>query len=311
MAARVNPERVRGALLGLAVGDALGAPLEGKSRAEIASRDDAPVRRMVGGRREGFEPGDVTDDTQMAMALAESMVEVGGYDPDAALRAYVGWFGGGAPDAGPTTGQVLAAVAEGEHWSAATRRHGESNPDATVTNGALMRTTPIALALAGNEEGIRDATVADAALTHYDPLAGKVAVFHNLLISHLVTTGLAAARAMCSEPGHIDDRIEDVVHPAVAETRLYAERLAEDQPTWIVTTLGVGLAALFTAESFEEGVVWAVNLGGDTDTNGAVTGALLGARFGAEQIPGEWLSALAPRERLERLAGYLATLAGA
>jgi ADP-ribosyl-[dinitrogen reductase] hydrolase len=308
---RLDRDRIRGALLGLAVGDALGAPLEGRSRAEVAARDDAPLREMAGGRRPGFEPGDVTDDTQLAMTLAESIVEVGGYDPDHALRAYVRWFEAGAEDAGPTTRAVLGAVAGGASSYEATQRQHEEAGDRATTNGALMRTTPIALAFAGNEEGIRDATLADASLTHYDPIAGKAALFHNLLVSVEVSQGHAAVEAFLSEPGQLDERIEDAVVPAASGSRYYAERLAEEQPTWVISTLAVGLGALLTAESFEEGLVWAVNLGGDTDTNGAVAGALLGARFGGSQIPERWIAALAPRERLEHLAGYLATMAGA
>lgn len=311
MAIRLDRDRVKGALLGLAVGDALGAPVEGHSREQIAARDDAPLREIVGGRRQGFEPGDVTDDTQQAMALAESLVELGGYDPDHALRAYVRWFEGGPPDAGPTTSVVLAAVAAGASPHEATRRQHEEAGDKLPTNGALMRTTPIALAFAGNEEGIRDATLADAALTHYDPIAGKAALFHNQIVSLEVTHGHAAVQSFLAEPGHVDDRIEEATVPAISGSRYYAERLAEEKPTWVVTTLAVGLAALFTFDSFEEGLVWAVNLGGDTDTNAAVSGALLGARFGAGQIPGRWVDRLAPRSRLEQLADYLGTMAGA
>lgn len=311
MPSRVNRDRVRGSLLGLGVGDALGAPVEGQSRAQLAERDDAPLRELTGGRREGFEPGDVTDDTQLAMTLAESLVQLGGYDPEHALQAYVRWFERGAPDVGPTSGAVLAAVAAGATAAEATRRQHEKAGDSLPTNGALMRTTPIALAFAGNEEGIRDATLADAALTHYDPIAGKAALFHNHLVSLEVTQGHEAVHAHLSDPGHLDDRIEEAVVPAISGSRFYAERLAEERPTWVISTLAVGMTALFTAESFEEGLVWAVNLGGDTDTNAAVAGALLGARFGSGQIPERWLAGLAPRQRLEQLADYLGTMAGA
>jgi ADP-ribosylglycohydrolase len=312
MATRVDKDRVKGALLGLAVGDALGAPVEGHSREEIAAREDAPLREMTGGRREGFAAGDVTDDTQLTMALAESLVELGGYDPDHALGNYVRWFQGGPLDVGPTSRAVLSAIADGVSPHEATQRQHEEAAGKLPTNGALMRTTPIALAFAGNEEGIRDATLADAALTHYDPIAGKAAVFHNQLLSVEVTQGHAAATASVSEPAlTLDERIEEALVPATSGSRFYAERLAEEHPTWVVTTLAVGLAALFTSDSFEDGLVWAVNLGGDTDTNAAVSGALLGARFGAGQIPARWLERLTPRGRLEQLADYLGTMAGA
>jgi ADP-ribosyl-[dinitrogen reductase] hydrolase len=129
------------------------------------------------------------------------------------------------------------------------------------------------------------------------------------VISWALTRGPDAAAGELRETDWLDERIEDVAIPAVAGLRDQAERLAAEQGAFAPATLGVGLTAYFSSESFEEGVVWAVNCGGDADTNGAVAGALLGARFGADAIPPRWLDALERRADLETLHGHLAVLA--
>ena len=273
MAKRIDKDRMKGALLGLAVGDPDGA------------------------------------DTQMAMALAESLVSLGGYDPDDALRRYLDRHQGGVQAPDPTSSVVLEAISGGASAADATREHDHAEGNFSATAGALLRTTPIALAFAGNDAGIRDATLADAALTHYDPIVGKAAVFHNHLVSIEVTSGHDVAFAEMAEPElHIDDRLDDALVPAVSGSRYYAERLSNEQPTWVVAALAVGLAAVFTAPSFEDGIDWALGLEGNT--NASAAGALLGARFGIGAISEERLAKLADRQRLEGLADYLTTMAG-
>jgi ADP-ribosyl-[dinitrogen reductase] hydrolase len=273
MARRIDKDRMKGALLGLAVGDPEGA------------------------------------DTQMAMALAESLVDLGGYDPNDALRRYVSRHEGGVTAPDPTSSVVLDAISGGATAADATRHHDAQEGNSSATAGALLRSTPIAMAFAGNESSIRDATLADAALTHYDPIVGKAAVFHNHLISVEVTAGHDTAFAEMAQPElHIDDRIDDALVPAVSGSRYYAERLSQEQPTWVVAALAVGLAAVFTAPSFEDGIEWALGLEGNT--NASAAGALLGARFGAGAISEERLARVPDRGRLEGLAGYLTTMAG-
>jgi ADP-ribosyl-[dinitrogen reductase] hydrolase len=204
---------------------------------------------------------------------------------------------------------VLARIADGTPASEAARQQHEESGGLTAGNGALMRTTPIGIAFAGNDSGLRDATVEDAALTHYDPLAGKAALLHNQMLSWVLTRGTDAPLEELRDPTWLDERIEDVAIKAVAGLRDQAAALAADLGAFALATLAVGLTAYFSSESFEEGLVWAVNCGGDSDTNGAVAGALLGARFGASSIPARWLDALERRADLETLHEHLAALA--
>ena len=287
--ARVQEDKALGGMLGLAVGDAVGGP-----------------------RGDGFQdlrPGQGTAVTQLALRLATAITEVGGYDADHALRGYVGWYRTDPPGMSDHMRQVLGTIAGGEDSYRATSSF-HLGGGVTSGNEALVRATPLGIAFAGRDEALREATLSDAALTNFDPIAGKVAVLHNQVVSWLVTDGPERMVNELRNPEWLDDRIEDVVYPATTGVRTFAESLAASQPGSALTAIAVGLVAAFNADSFEQGLVWAVNLGGDADANGAVTGALLGARLGASQIPARWLELLERRAEIEGLTERLIALAG-
>lgn len=272
----VNRDRALGAMLGLAVGDALG------------------------GRGAGV--------TELTLRLATALAESGGYDADRALGHYVAWLRTDPDAASPHMREVLGAVAGGADSFRATSALHLGGGD-TSGNEAVVRSTPIGIAFAGREEDLRDATLADAALTHFDPLAGKVALLHNQAIGWLLTGGPELLVAQLKNPEWLDDRIEDVVIPATIGVRGFAEKLAASQPGAALTSLAIGLVAAFNADDFEQGLEWAVNTGGDPDADGAVTGALLGARLGAAAIPAHWLDLVERRDEIEGLTEQLVALA--
>jgi ADP-ribosyl-[dinitrogen reductase] hydrolase len=301
----IDRARALGAMLGLAVGDALGAPVEGVGADDL----DGKHTEMTGGGLYGLRPGQGTGDTEMALRLATSLVETGGYDPDRALGHYLDWYRTDPPGMSDHMREVLGSVEGGaDAYRATSAVHFDAG--ANVDNGAIMRATPIGIAFAGRDEPLRDATLADAALTHFDPLPGKVALLHNQVLSWTLTAGPPLVFKELKNPEWLDDRIEDVVIPATAGVLGYAVALSKSESGSALTAIAIALAAFFNAEDFEQGVIWAVNLGGDTDTNGAVTGAMLGARFGAAAIPERWLSVLERRAELEALGRQLAAMAG-
>jgi ADP-ribosyl-[dinitrogen reductase] hydrolase len=290
-------------MLGLAVGDALGAPYDGLARDQVGAVE------MTAGGPYGVRPGQGTGVTQMALRLATALAEVGGYDADHALRGYIAWYRTDPPGLSDHMREVLRVVAGGTDSFHATSSFHLGGGD-TSGNGALMRATPIGIAFAQHESDLRDATLADASLTHFDPLAGKIALLHNQCIGWLVTDGPQRLFDELKNPEHLDDRIEDVVIPATSGVRGFAETLAESQPGSALASIAIGLVVAFNADTFEEGLTWAVGLGGDTDANGAVAGALLGARLGAAAIPAPWLDALERRAETEGLTKRLVALAG-
>jgi ADP-ribosyl-[dinitrogen reductase] hydrolase len=301
--ARVDHDKALGAMLGLAVGDALGAPYDGLPREQVSSVE------MTGGGAHGVRPGQGTGVTQLAVRLASSLVELGGYDPDHALRGYVAWYRTDPPSMSQHMREVLGVVASGTNSFHATSSFALGGGN-TSGNGAVMRAAPIGIAFAKHESELRDATLADASLTHFDPLAGKVALLQTQAIGWLVTDGAARLYEELKNPERLDDRIEDVVYPAASGVRGFAETLAASEPGSALASIAIALVAAFNADSFEEGLTWAVGLGGDTDANGAVTGALLGARLGAAAIPPAWVDALERRAEIEGLTQRLVTLAG-
>jgi hypothetical protein len=132
----------------------------------------------------------------------------------------------------------------------------------------------------------------------------------NHSVSLLVTGGPRAFSNSLQDPLQIDDRLQDVVLPAIGEVRKVAEEMAPREPQSVVTPIAVSFAAYFTTDSFEQAVEWSVNVGGDAAANGAITGALLGARFGASHVPAAWIDRLEVRAQIERLHHGLLQLAG-
>jgi ADP-ribosyl-[dinitrogen reductase] hydrolase len=300
--ARIDDDKALGAMLGLAVGDALGAPYDG------LSRDQVTDVQMTSGGKYGVRAGQGTGVTQMAVRLAGTLADLGGYDADRALQSYVSWYRTDPPGLSDHMREVLGMIAGGGDSFHVTSSFHLGGGD-TSGNGAVMRTTPIGIAFANVEAELRDATLADAALTHFDPLAGKVALVHNQAVGWLLTGGSQRLVAELKDPSWLDDRIEDVVIPATSGVRGFAETLAASEPGSALAALAIALVAAFNADSFEQGVTWAIGLGGDTDANGAVTGALLGARFGAAAIPPEWIEPLERRAEIEGLTARLVSLA--
>jgi ADP-ribosyl-[dinitrogen reductase] hydrolase len=273
----VDPDKTLGALLGHSVGEMLGRG-----------------------------PDDGAPGTQMAFRLADSMIARGGFDPDDVLSAYVSWYGTKPEGLDVATAEVLRRVSAGADSYAATSIVAQSGGGTT----ALTRALPIAIAFAGHDQGLRDATLADASLTDFDPLTGKAALLLNQSVALLVTGGPRAFSDSLQDPLDIDDRLQDVVLPAIGGVRRIAEDLAPREPHSVVTPIAVAFAAYYTFDSFEQALEWSVNAGGNASANGAVTGALLGARFGATHVPAGWIERLDVRAQVERLNAGLLQLAG-
>jgi ADP-ribosyl-[dinitrogen reductase] hydrolase len=284
-------DRARGVILGLAVGDALGAAVEWDHPDQIRARYGGPLRDMVASRT--WELGEWTDDTAMALALAESLAERACYDEDDVLARYLVWARSGPKDIGATISHALArARTPADARAAAAAYHRESG-GRSAGNGSLMRTAPIAILYRDDVGAIERLSRLDSSLTHHDELAGDACVILNMTIASLLT-------------GRRMPQSTSTVGRAVAEApTLTAEQLLDPvqrQIGYVLTALRVAFWAAMSAGSFEEAVVAAANLGGDADTNAAVAGALAGARFGAEAIPQRWLEPLRDRERLAGVA---------
>jgi ADP-ribosylglycohydrolase len=288
-------DRIRGALLGLAVADALGAPLEG-----VAPRVAVAVvgrgLEMTGGG--WWAPGEWTDDTAMALALAESIAARGLLDTDDLAARYIAWATGGGKGIGRATASALVGAGDADDAWARARAHLEATGLA-ARNGTIMRATPIGLAARGLEAAVAAARH-DAQLTHADPVTGdaSAALCPALLARRHGGDPLRAVRDQAA-----DERPLAVALGAVGRDERALARLAGGPEAGAcATTLALALHALAAGYDYEHGVRWVIARGRDTDTNTAVAGALLGCPQGIGAIPERWLAALRDRQRIERAA---------
>ncbi len=292
-------DRYRGCLLGLAVGDALGAPLEFLSRTDIAQRH-GEVREMLGGGWLQTEPGEYTDDTQMALAIARSAVEHGEIDPaDIALR-FLEWYHSLPKDIGNTTVMSLQHLASGIPWHEAGEKTLRLKGDRAAANGSLMRAAPIALASRNDRDALIRNSIDISRITHADPRACWSCVALNQAIAALLTGD-----------GDAIQEAAIVNHAEVARVVIQQSTATREEVRaggYVLETLGAAFWAFRNHDGFEDVVVAAVNLGDDADTAGAVAGALAGARYGASAIPGRWLDVLQGRDELITLADGLLEL---
>ena len=301
MPARTHLDRIRGALLGLAVGDALGAPLEGAPAAAGAAAVAGGLEMTGGG---WWAPGEWTDDTAMALVLAESIASRGLLDTDDLARRYITWASSDGKGIGRTTRSALVGARDADDTRARARAHHEATRLA-AGNGTVMRATPIGLAARDLPEAV-DACQRDAQLTHADPAAGaaSAALCAALLALRGSADPLAAGRGQAREHPRVAAALDAVAGPNEAALARLAGG-SEAGACW--TTLAVALHALLVTDDYERGVGWVIAQGGDTDTNAAVAGALLGYRHGAGAIPARWLERLRERTRIERAAEGLVT----
>ena len=305
MSAPTVRDRFRGCLLGLAAGDALGTTLEFKSPGSFEPIDD-----MVGGGPFDLEPGQWTDDTSMALCLATSLVECGGFDATDQMQRYVRWVGegylsstGSCFDAGTTTLNALAKFIRYQNpYSGSTDPH-------TAGNGSLMRLAPVPMWFAADAaEAI--AKAADSSRTTH---AAHEAVdacryYAGLLVGALggLDKDTLLSPGYCPVDGlwERDPLVGGIAHVANGSFK----RL--DPPDikgtgYVVEALEAALWAFHNSGSFREGALLAVNLGDDADTTGAIYGQIAGAHYGAEAVPPTWRSKLTMLTEITALADQL------
>lgn len=276
----VMRSRVRGCAVGAAVGDALGMPLEFGPR----QPSDQLVSTMRAGR---LPPGTFTDDTEMALALAESLLDYRPLDPVDLAQRFVAWYKAGPDDVGNHTRAVLSRIASGEPWGQAVEAVQSRQPDA-AGNGSVMRCWPAALAYWDNLGQLLADSRLQSRVTHPHPECEAGSAFVNTTIYYLLRGNPpreSVARAMEATVGPGPLRV-------VIEQAPHRRRQDLENSGWVRHTLESAVWGLLTTDSFESAVVQVVNLGRDADTAGAVVGALAGTTYGLQSIPSRWRSVL-------------------
>ena len=296
-------DRSQGLLLGQFAGDALGAQVEFESSRSIAVRFPSGVRTIQDGGPFNTLAGQPTDDSEMALALARSLVRNEGYDVDDVAAAYVDWYLSGPFDIGTTTqagcGAGARAAQRNQPVAAAMRSAANAQ---SQSNGGLMRISPIALAAQDDAtQAINDA-MEDAKLTHPHPVCVAAnAVFVAALVDGLNGGG---AESMVTAAADCAKNLEgaDPVLARLEEARTTPPTLDGANIGWVLHALQNAFFELLHAPDFETGLVRTVGRGGDTDTNGAIAGALLGAAHGATAVPLQWRQAVLTCRAVKGLA---------
>jgi len=284
-------DKALGAYLGFACGDALGATVEFMNPKQI-KKYYGVHSEMVGGGWLGLNPGQVTDDTEMALALGRAIIDHHGWNGRAVADNFVAWLDSGPVDVGITCRRGI------DRYRQSGELHGPPHDD-EAGNGACMRNLPVALATLDRPDDFQQWSLAQARITHHHPLSDAATLALGRMVQRLISgEGMAACR----------QEAERLVaqHPEFAFSPYPGKASA-----YIVDTIQTVLHYFFNTDNFESCVVATVNQGGDADTTGALVGMLAGACYGAGTIPERWLATLdvAVTAEIKRQTGALMTLA--
>jgi ADP-ribosyl-[dinitrogen reductase] hydrolase len=300
-------ERVVGCVLGLALGDALGAPFEFRRREEIP--DPLPVFELPW---HDFVPGTTTDDTGMARNLIRSLVHSGDVDTVDLADRHVKWYRSRPADIGNLTRRVLersdrtgvlAELAALEQWE-------QRGPEVSAGNGSVMYCAPLGAFRARRPELLLEEAPALSAITHWDERCRTACLAVTLAAAALVRGERHREAVEGAMRVALDREGGEELEYLVAEAGR-ARRVDGPDMGFTLFTAGIGLQVAAEGLSVEDGLRHVVSLGGDTDTNAAVAGALLGALHGRRALPSAWLEKLVDRQAIETEADALADAATA
>ena len=290
-------DRYRGALLGLAAGDAVGTTLEFATRGSFE-----PITDMVGGGPFGLEPGQWTDDTSMALCLATSLIQCQGFDARDQMNRYCDWWDSGYMssngrcfDIGNTVSAALQRYKhEGDPFA------GSIDPNG-AGNGSLMRLAPVVLFYHPDIEAVTKYAGESSRTTHAAAEAVEACrIFAQLLASALEGRSKSQVLAAAAGSG-TSERLN-----AVASGAYRRHTAGQIRGTgYVVDSMEAALWCFDRTDSFRDAVLAAANLGDDADTTAAICGQIAGAYYGVSGIPQGWLDRLALREEILSLADAL------
>jgi ADP-ribosyl-[dinitrogen reductase] hydrolase len=282
--------RARGAFIGLAVGDALGAAVEFMSPGEIRAKHVC-LKEIVGGGWLRLKPGQVTDDTDMSLCIARAIVSAGGWSLQGIAENFATWLKSKPVDVGDTCRRGIRNF----------MLHGRMETPFNqwdAGNGACMRMLPVALFTLGDYKLLEKYAISQGHITHNHPLSDAACLYMGRLV-HLALSGLSK--------GSLRRELESLF--AMHENFRF-EPYHGLATAYVVDTLQTVLHFFFKTRDFEECLVGTVNQGGDADTTGAMAGMLAGAYYGEEGIPKRWLKKMDRKlmDEITEIAGKLVDL---
>jgi ADP-ribosyl-[dinitrogen reductase] hydrolase len=231
---------------------------------------------IIGGGWLGLEAGQVTDDTQMSLALGQAIIDHQGWNLQAVADNFVAWLESGPPDIGNTCRRGITRYCDSGELSGLPR-------DDEAGNGACMRNLPVVLTTLNQPGYFHDWSLQQSRITHNNPLSNAATLTLGRIVNHLINRqDMDACKLECEQL--IGQYSEFAYSPYPGKASGY-----------IVDTVQTVLHYFFSTDSFESCLIATVNQGGDADTTGALAGMLAGAKYGVEKIPERWLKQLDQR----------------
>jgi ADP-ribosyl-[dinitrogen reductase] hydrolase len=292
--------RFLGTLLGAAAGEALGAPHENKTAGQVGGHRD-----ITGGGI--WTAGEPTDDIDLTLILLRSIVARRKLDLDDVAQGMLRWFAGKPKDVGNLTRAALENLRAGEPPAQSGALAWEDSGRKAAGNGSVMCCAPIGLLHVKNLDGLAEDATAASRITHYDPRCVAACIGVSTAVAYLVRGGKDGEEAVeraASAAGAVSDDVLAAIERGASKKPDQLHVDGEDRG-FVLHTVELAFSALASAGSLEEGIASVISRGGDTDTNGCVTGGLLGAKFGKSAVPDRWVSKLKAASELSSLAEQL------
>lgn len=292
--------RSQGSLLGLAIGDTVGMPAEFRTKDKFT-----PITDMKAGGVFRLQKGQWTDDTSMALCLADSLVACGGFDPDDQMARYVRWHQAGENsvtgkcfDIGSATRQALDTyISTKNPYAGSTSTHASGN-------GSLMRLAPVPIFYHNDLQKCVEHAVLSSKTTHASPDCLSACAYFGEVLHHALNGETNKDKLLTPTSDHpFSPKVQAVIDGSF-KTKSRDEIFGTG---YVVDSLEASLWAFYHTDNFKDAILMAVNLGDDADTTGAITGQIAGAYYGLDGIPSGWVHDVAWSEHILNLATQLST----
>ena len=295
-------DRLKGTIYGQAIGDALGLGTEGMTDEDMAWKYPHGIKHysdiFQDRHRKRWKIGDWTDDTDMMLCIANAIIKDKGVNLTSIAQNFKDWANGEPMGIGENTYKVLMIGDYVEHPLEVSKKVWEMSGKKAAANGGLMRTSIVGLF----PKAVEECAVNICRLTHYDPrCVGSCVIVSELIHSLVYNEKRLSYHQIVDMAKKYDERIVEFVDLSMNTDIRALELQDEESVGYTLRTLAAGLWAYWNARTFEEGLLSVVRAGGDADTNAAVACAILGAKFGFNAIPQEYVDGLIYKEQLDEV----------
>ena len=288
----------QGSLLGLAIGDAVGTTAEFKPRGTCS-----PVTDMVGGGVFGLKKGQWTDDTSLALCLADSLIACNGFDPKDQMARYLRWYKQGENsvtgecfDIGMATANALRS------FQSTSNAYAGSTHELSSGNGSLMRLAPVPIFYHDDLQKCVYYSHESSKTTHGSPDCLSACAYFGEVLYHALNGATDKDKLLTPTSNYaFSPKVQAVINGSF-KTKIRDEIFGTG---YVVDSLEASLWAFYHTDNFKEAILQVVNLGDDADTTGAITGQIAGAYYGLDGIPSDWVRDVSWRERILGLAEKL------